>query len=106
MTNNLVMVGCVGQGGDRAKGARLATIKGTKNANVSLIGCRGPVDRDGALSCVEIGGREAGARFGGRWDSNNLAWVGEYSLWVDDGGHLRIKKGVPKSDNDGKAVGV
>jgi hypothetical protein len=39
------------------------------------------------------------------WNSNHLK-LGNYSLWVDATGDLRIKNGAPSSDTDGTVVGT
>jgi len=106
VTNQFVMVGCTGAGGDRAKKARLAKLHGKDAAQASLIGCYGGVDREGTMEVLELGGRGAGARFGARWNSSNLARLGDYSLWVDGQGKLRIKRGTPSEDSDGNVVGT
>lgn len=106
VTNRLVMVGCTGEGGGKAKRAGLAAVKGKNGASATLVGCTGRVDRDGPIDVLEFGTKGSGARFGSRWDSANLAWIGDYSLWIDKAGRLRIKKGEPKSDDDGRAVGA
>ncbi len=41
----------------------------------------------------------------GRWDGGHLV-LGDYHLWVDAGGQLRLKNGVPEGDGDGAAVGA
>jgi len=105
ITNQFVMIGCTGYGGQKAEKARLARLQGKDGAQVSLLGCYGGVDRDGKLEALELGAR-GGARFGGKWDSPNLARLGEYSLWVDGQGRLRIKRGMPSGDADGNIVGT
>ncbi|MCD6073279.1 MAG: hypothetical protein K0Q70_162 [Rhodospirillales bacterium] len=106
ITNQFVMIGCTGYGGERAQKARLAKLHGKDEAQVSLIGCYGGVDREGAMEALELGGRGAGARFGARWNSSNLAQLGDYSLWVDGQGKLRMKRGKPSGDADGNIVGT
>lgn len=105
VTNRMTMIGCTAAGGGRARRARLASVKGKPGANVTLIGCQGGVDQEGAMDVLDLGGKDGGLRFGGRWDSANLAWLGEYSLWIDGEGRLRTKRGQPKADDDGKVVG-
>jgi hypothetical protein len=105
ITNQLVMIGCVAQGGGRAKGAKLAKLQGNKRGKATLIGCQGAVDRMGGIELVEPG-REGGAnRFGSEWNSPDLPRLGDYRLWVDAEGRLRLKKGQPDSDRDGAMVG-
>ena len=106
VTNELNLVGCVADGGGKAKGARLARIDGRPSAQVTLVGCRGGVDRDGGPYPVEIGNAGGGVRMGGDWDSGALPQLGEHHLWVDRDGNLRIKKGRPHADDDGRPVGL
>jgi hypothetical protein len=106
IANRLVMVGCTGSGGGDAKGAKLARLQGNGNAEATMIGCRGGIDVERGIELVEFGQRGAGASFGSRWDSRSLPRLGEYRLWVDDNGKLRIKRGDPKSADDGAIVGA
>lgn len=39
------------------------------------------------------------------WNSGSLLMMGDNYLWVDSGGRLRIKSGIPSSDTDGTVVG-
>lgn len=39
------------------------------------------------------------------WNGNHLV-MGDYHLWVDSTGDLRIKSGEPTSDTDGTVVGT
>lgn len=41
-----------------------------------------------------------------KWDSGNLLRLGNYRLWIDSTGKLRIKNGVPTSETDGTIVGT
>lgn len=41
----------------------------------------------------------------GTWNGGTL-WMGNYALWVDSTGDLRIKNGAPASDTDGTVVGT
>lgn len=43
-----------------------------------------------------------GDKFGGTWNSTHLI-MGLYHIWIDLNGNLRIKKGQPLMDMDGKA---
>lgn len=103
VTNSLTLIGCSGMGGARAKGAGLAVLEGRRGCDLNLIGCTGGIDRDKRLDVTIIG---RGAQFGGRWNSQNLTWLGDYCLWVDDQGRLRIKRGQPEWDSDGKVISV
>jgi len=105
LTGQLAMVGCTGQGGGRAKGAGLATIAGNRGGNVTLVACTGAVEYQNGMEGIELGGRAGGIRLGSHWQSANLAQLGEYRLWVDQGGRLRLKKGSPGFDEDGAVVG-
>ncbi len=98
VSNSLTMVGCTADGGQEAAAARLANLDGEPNADINIIGCSGGVDRKAATDITSIG---AGARFGGDWDSSNLPWLGNYCLWIDDAGRLRVKRGRPEHDTDG-----
>lgn len=105
VTNRLVLVGCTASGGGKAQGAKLVKLDGKREANVTVIGCSGGVDSTDAIDPLVLGGGQSGARFGEKWDGPNLARLGEYRLWVDAEGQLRIKKGNPSSDGDGRRVG-
>ncbi len=106
ITGELSMIGCRGFGDGPAKGAGLARLAGTGGGRATLIGCKGEVDRINGFEPIEMGGAASGVRFGGAWNSHSLAQLGDYALWVDGQGHLRLKKGVPASDNDGSIVGA
>lgn len=41
----------------------------------------------------------------GAWNGQRLK-LGNYNLWVDSSGRLRIKNGAPTSDTDGTIVGI
>ena len=102
--NRLVMIGCTGSGGGDAKGAKLARLKGTDAAEITLIGCFGGVDDEEGTQPLEIGQR-GGARFGSQWNARNLLRMGDHSLWIDSKGRLRMKRGDPSSETDGSAIG-
>lgn len=107
IVRELVMVGCSGHGGGAAKGAGLARLRGARDkANVTLVGCMGRVTEEDGVEAIEIGGGEGGLRLGSDWRSRNLPRLGNYRLWVDRNGQLRIKKGAPQSDDDGRPVGI
>jgi hypothetical protein len=59
------------------------------------------------LSSVQLGtGTNVGFRAGGgAWDNGHLA-LGNYRVWVDATGDLRIKNGAPTGDTDGTVVGT
>ena len=105
VTAPLVMVGCSGAGGGEAKAAGLAQLAGTPSGEATLIGCTGRVDCATNFEALEIGGPGGGIRFGGDWRSRNLARLGDYRLWIDGSGRLRLKNGKPQSDTDGVLVG-
>jgi hypothetical protein len=98
----VVMVGCTGSGDGRAKGAGLAHFSGEGATGVTLIGCSGAVGYAG-IDGVELG---AGIRVPAHWQSPNLLRLGDYRLWVDAHGRLRVKKGAPGADEDGAPVGA
>ena len=100
------MVGCSASGGARARHAGLARLSGTKAGMATLIGCHGGVQRSDGVGLVELGGHGTGARVGGNWNDGDLAWLGDYCLWVDGKGRLRIKRGKPTTDEDGTTVGT
>jgi hypothetical protein len=106
VTNQLVMIGCTGGGDGKAHGARLARLQGNERGTATLIGCRGGLDTKGGIEPVELGQAGGGARFGARWDSAARLRLGDYQLWVDGTGRLRIKSGAPESDEDGAVVGA
>ncbi|HJQ56193.1 MAG TPA: glycosyl hydrolase family 28-related protein [Vineibacter sp.] len=103
VVGELVLVGCVGHGDQRAKRAGLAKIGGQKGAGATIIGSSGRIEYLNNFEALELGG--GGVRLGSRWDSSNLARLGQHHLWVDKEGRLRIKNGTPASDQDGAVVG-
>jgi hypothetical protein len=104
VVGQLVMVGCAGSGNERASRAGLAKIGGLKRAGATVIGSSGAVEYVNGFEGVELAGGSRGARFGSDWQSPNLVHLGEYRLWVDRQGNLRLKKGAPASDDDGAAL--
>ena len=44
-------------------------------------------------------------QFGYAWNTTRLPRFGNYTIWVDSVGELRIKNGLPESDFDGTPVG-
>ena len=46
-----------------------------------------------------------GTNTGGAWDTAHLQ-MGQYRIWIDGSGNLRIKNGAPTSDTDGTVVGT
>lgn len=107
IATQLTMVGCTGMGGGQARGAGLAKLNGNREkAQATLIGCQGRVEMENGFEAIEIAGGDGGVRFGSNWRSRNLPQLGEYRLWVDGQGRLRIKKGAPQTDEDGTPVGA
>jgi hypothetical protein len=102
----LVMVGCSGSGSAEAKAAGLALLSGAATATATLVGCSGAVTYENGFEGLEIGGAGGGIRFGADWRSRNLPRLGDYRLWIDAHGHLRLKKGAPAADDDGAIVGT
>jgi hypothetical protein len=107
-SNQVVLVGCTGYGGGKAKGARLASISSSGHGAFTILGCQGVVDREGNVAVFQPDSRNnvQGTKFGGTWNSPDLFSLGGYALWVDGEGRLRIKQGQPKGDQDGKIVGA
>jgi hypothetical protein len=106
ITGHLVMVGCTGSGDGRARQATLATVGGLRTASVTVIGCAGKIAYANDVDGLELGGAEGGIRLGSDWRSPNLPRLGDYRLWVDRHGRLRLKKGAPAADEDGTPVGA
>jgi hypothetical protein len=105
--HQLVMIGCAGTGDKRARNAGLAKLGGTAApAAATIIGCRGAIEYADGFEALEIGGPGGGVRFGADWRSRYLPRLGDYRLWVDKQGRLRLKKGVPAADGDGAVVGT
>lgn len=102
----LTMIGCAGSGNEQAQGADLAHFDGAPTARIVMIGCRGTTRFANGLDAIEIGGVQSGARFGSKWNSHSLAQLGDYRLWIDAKGRLRMKSGRPEADDDGQAVGA
>jgi hypothetical protein len=106
ISGQLTMIGCTGSGGGAATMAGLARLDGAASATATLMGCRGSVQTDRGFEALTIGGAGEGIRFGADWSSRYLPKLGDYSLWVDAAGRLRIKKGRPDRDQDGTLVGA
>ena len=105
ITNQFVMIGCTASGGGQAKGAKLAKLQGNKRGKATLIGCQGSIDEQGGIDAMDLSRGIGGMRFGSAWDSPHLPRLGDYRLWVDAKGRLRLKKGSPEGDEDGATVG-
>lgn len=99
IVGDITMIGC------SASGSRLAALESNGTGRATVIGCRGEIDHAGTFRSVRIG-QGAGAVFGSDWNSMNLVHLGDYRLWVDRGGNLRMKQGAPVADDDGKLVGI
>ena len=107
VVGQFVMIGCAGSGDAAAKGAGLARLDGEKNGRATVIAPSGTVEYVKDFDAVEISARDGGGvRFGAHWRSPNLARLGDYRLWVDAKGRLRLKNGAPTSDEDGNTVGT
>jgi hypothetical protein len=102
----LVMIGCTGSGDGGAHGAGLASFSGERTAGITLIGCSGAVAYADGIDGLELGGPLGGVGLASHWQSPNLARLGDYRLWVDAQGRLRLKKGSPSADEDGAPVGA
>ena len=106
VTGGLVMVGCSGSGAAQAKAAGLARLAGKDTGAATLIGCSGTVECEGDFEPLEIAGEGGGIKFGSDWRSRNLPRFGDYRLWVDRRGSLRLKHGRPSRDEDGTVIGM
>lgn len=106
VVGQLVMIGCSGSGDARAKGAGLARIGGEKSARATIIGASGAIEYQNGFEGLEIGGASGGVGLSAGWNGANLARLGDYRLWVDQRGRLRLKKGAPSGDEDGTPVGT
>ena len=106
LVGQLVMIGCTGHGDQRAKQAGLARIGGQKRAGATIIGSRGKIEYVNGFDGLELAGAEGHMRPGSEWDSPTPARLGQYHLWVDKKGKLRLKNGAPGSDEDGAPVGA
>jgi hypothetical protein len=106
VVSQLAMIGCTGSGDGGAKGAGLARIGGEKKARAVVMSSQGAVEYMNGFEALEIaaGGNKGGVRFGSNWQSANLLQLGDHRLWVDKAGKLRLKKGVPTSDDDGSSA--
>jgi hypothetical protein len=105
VVSQFVMIGCTGSGDAQAKGAGLARIGGERKARATIISPSGQIEYMNGFEGLEIAGEDSGGvRFGSHWQSPNLARLGDYRLWVDKQGKLRLKNGAPSSDDDGSAV--
>ncbi len=105
-TGEMVLVGCRGFGDGKAKDAILGRFAGTGDGRVNLIGCKGAAEGVNGFDPMQLGGDAAGPHFGSAWNSHGLPQLGEYRLWVDNSGRLRLKRGAPTSDQDGAVVGA
>jgi len=105
ITNQITLIGCTAAGDGNAKGAKLAKLQSNRRGTATIIGCQGGVDTVGTFDAAQFGDERAGARFGSNWDSASRMRLGDYALWIDRQGRLRIKRGEPLSDGDGREVG-
>jgi hypothetical protein len=105
VVSQLAMIGCTGSGDDKAKGAGLARIGGEKKARAVVMSSQGAVEYMNGFEALEIGASgQGGVRFASNWQSPNLLQLGSHRLWVDKSGKLRLKNGVPNSDDDGSSA--
>jgi len=105
IVSQFTMIGCTGSGDGGAKGAGLARLGGEKKARAVVISPSGTVEYMKDFEAVEIGAAgQGGVRFASNWQSANLMQLGDYRLWVDKSGRLRLKNGTPSADADGSAV--
>lgn len=101
----LVMVGCSGGGQGAAQRAGLARLRGSGIGAATIIGCTGAIASEEGFEALTIADPAGGVRFGADWRSQSLFRLGDHRLWVDHRGRLRLKNGVPTSDEDGAVVG-
>lgn len=104
LTQDLVMIGCSAGGAAKAQDAGLARFKGNGNGEAILVGTRGRIDNEGGVEVLNLGAAAAG-RFPSKWADPDLVRLGDYRLWVDAFGRLRMKNGRPTADDDGEEVG-
>jgi hypothetical protein len=105
IVSQLTMIGCAGSGDGQAKGAGLARLGGEAKARATVISPSGAIEYLNGFEALEIGVTgHGGVRFGSHWQSPNLAQLGNYRLWIDKRGQLRLKNGTPTSDEDGSTV--
>jgi len=105
VVSQFAMIGCTGSGDGGAKGAGLARIGGEKRARAVVMSSQGAVEYMNGFEALEIGAsNQGGVRFASSWQSPNLLQLGNYRVWVDKSGKLRLKNGVPASDEDGSSA--
>ena len=100
----LVLIGCRAGGAGKAAAAGLARLHGGSGRPATIIGCQGRVTADG-VQPLDIGGAAGGIGFSADWRGANLFQLGDYRMWIDARGRLRLKDGAPGSDEDGAPVG-
>jgi hypothetical protein len=105
VVSQFAMIGCTGSGDAQAKGAGLARIGGEKKGRAVVMSSQGAVEYMNGFEALEIGATgQGGVRFASGWQSPNLLQLGDYRLWVDKSGKLRLKNGPPSSDEDGSTA--
>jgi hypothetical protein len=105
VVSQFAMIGCTGSGDAQAKGAGLARIGGEKKARAVVMSSQGAVEYMNGFEALEIAASgQGGVRFASSWQSPNLLQLGDYRVWVDKSGKLRLKSGPPTSDADGSTV--
>jgi hypothetical protein len=105
VVSQFAMIGCTGSGDGQAKGAGLARIGGEPKARAVVMSSQGAVEYMNGFEALEIGASgQGGVRFASRWQSPNLLQLGDYRIWVDKSGKLRLKNGTPSSDEDGSTA--
>jgi hypothetical protein len=108
VVSQLAMIGCWGYGDAKAAKAGLAKLSGASDtSSATLVSCRGTIECADGFEALEIGSTNTGGvKFGSDWRSRHLPQLGDYRLWVDKRGRLRLKKGKPGADEDGAVVGT
>jgi Pectate lyase superfamily protein len=105
VVSQLAMIGCSGSGDAQAKDAGLARLGGEKKARAVVMSSQGTVEYMNGFEALEINSSDkGGVRLASNWQSPNLLQLGNYRLWVDKSGKLRLKNGLPGSDEDGTGV--
>jgi hypothetical protein len=100
----LVLIGCRATGEGTAAAAGLAKLHGGSSRPATIIGCQGRVTADG-VQPLDIGSTSGGIGFSADWRGANLFQLGDYRMWIDARGRLRLKNGAPGADEDGTPVG-
>jgi hypothetical protein len=102
-SSDVTIIGCK----DRLRDAPAKSVAyGPGMGQVQIVGCslKNPIDSAVITNGAADFGCDVRLR-DGAWDRRRLI-VGNYNLWVDSAGKLRIKNGPPVNDLDGAIVGL